>query len=205
MTRERGGGTEKLHSRYPCTDFRGGDDASCGLPENILLLSPYLFILPQIFIGCLMCYRHYFCCCSVIQSCPVLCDPLDCSTPGFPVVLYYLPEFAQTHFHWVDDTIQPSHLLSPSSPTSSFPFPSIRVFSSESALHIRWPKYWRFSFRISISPSNEYSGLSSYRIDWFVFLAIQGTLKSSPTPLVLWWSAFFTSLHNLWNNFRGWQ
>ena len=98
---------------------------------------------------------------------------MDCSTPRFPV-LYYLPEFAQTHVHCIDDTIQPSHpLLSPSPPLSIFS--SISVFS-KSALHIRWPKYWHFGF--SSSNSNEYSGLISFRIDLFDLLAVQGTLKS---------------------------
>ena len=109
------------------------------------------------------------CCCSVAQSCPALCDSMNCSTPSSPV-LSYLPEFAQTHVHWVGDAIQPSHPLLPSI------FPSIRVFSNELVLCIRWPKYWSFSF--SISPSNEYSGLISLRIDWFDLLAVQGTLKS---------------------------
>ena len=108
---------------------------------------------------------------SVTQSCPTLCDPIDCSTPGFPVH-HPLLELAQTHVHWVSDAIQPSHsLLSPSPP-----FPSIRVFSNESVLCIRWPKYWSFSF--NISPSNEYSGLISFRIDWLDLLAVQETLKS---------------------------
>ena len=84
-----------------------------------------------------------------------LCNPIGCSTPGFPV-LHYLPEFAQTPVHQVGDAIQPSHPLSSPS-LSAFNFPSIRVFSSELALRIRWPKCWSFSF--SISPSNEYSGL----------------------------------------------
>ena len=108
---------------------------------------------------------------SVTQSCPTLCDPIDCSTPGFPVH-HPLLELAQTHVHWVSDAIQPSHsLLSPSPP-----FPSIRVFSNKSVLCIRWPKYWSFSF--NISPSNEYSGLISFRIDWLDLLAVQETLKS---------------------------
>ena len=111
-------------------------------------------------------------CCSSIQSCPTLCDPMDCSTPGFPV-LHHLFEFAQTHVHWVGDAIQSScSLLFPSPPASNFP--SIRGFSNESALHIRWPKYWSFS----ISPSDEYSGLISFGIDWFYLLAVQGTLKN---------------------------
>ena len=99
---------------------------------------------------------------------------MDCSTPGFPV-LHYLPEFAQTHVHRVGDTIQPSHPLSfPSPPALSLS--SIRLFSNESALRIMWPKYWSFSF--AMSPSNNYSGLISFRIDWFDLFAVQGILKS---------------------------
>ena len=102
---------------------------------------------------------HTICCfCSVTKLCLTVCNPMDCSMPGFPV-LHHLPEFAQTHVHWLGDAFQPSHPLSPSSPPASI-FPSIRVFSSESALRIRWPKYWSFSF--NISPSNEYSGLISF-------------------------------------------
>ena len=99
---------------------------------------------------------------------------MDCSTPGFPVH-HQLLELAQTHVHQVSDAIQPSHPLSCPSPLS-FNLSSIRVFSKESVLCIRWPKYWSFSF--SISPSNEYSRLISFKIDWFDLLAIQGTLKS---------------------------
>ena len=110
---------------------------------------------------------------SVTQSCPTLCDPTDCSTPGFRVH-HQLPELAQTHVHQVGDAIRPSHPLSSPSPPVSV-FPSIEVFSSESVLHIRWPEYWSFSF--SISPSNKYSGLISFRIDWFDLPAFQGTLK----------------------------
>ena len=108
---------------------------------------------------------------SVTQLCPTLCDPMDCSLPGFPVH-HQLPGLVQTRVHQVGDAIQPSHplLLLPSI------FPSIRVFSNESVLCIRWPKYWSFSF--IISPSNEYSGLISFRIDWLDLLAVQGTLKS---------------------------
>ena len=111
-------------------------------------------------------------CRSFAASCPTLCDPMDCSSPGFPV-LHHLPEFAQIHVHQVHDAIQ--HLIL-CSPLLLLPliFPGIRVFS-ESALCIRWPKYWRFSF--SISPSNEYSGLISSRIDWFDILAVQGIFK----------------------------
>ena len=98
---------------------------------------------------------------SVTQSCLTLCDPIECSTQGFPVH-HQLPELAQTHVHQVTDVILPSYPLSSPSPPPSI-FPSIRVFSNESVLPIRWPKYWSFSF--SISPSNEYSGLISFRVD----------------------------------------
>jgi len=112
---------------------------------------------------------------SLVQSLsPTLCNTMDCSMPCFPA-LHQLPELTQTHVHRVSDAIQSSHpLLSP----PSFPsiFPSTRVFSNESALHIRWPKYGSFCF--SISPSNEYSGLISFRMDWLDLLAVQGTLKS---------------------------
>ena len=113
---------------------------------------------------------------------------MNCSTPGVPV-FYYLLEFAQTHVHCV----MPSNylifchpLLLPSI------FPSIRVFSNETALHIRWPKYWSFS----INPSNEYSGLISFRMDWFDLLVVQGTLKSllqhyRPKASILWHSVCF--------------
>ena len=111
---------------------------------------------------------------SVAQSCPTLCDPMDCSTPGLPVH-HQLPELAQIHVHRVGDAIQSSPpLFSPSPPASIFP--SIRIFSSEPALHIKWPKYWSFS--LNISSSNEYSGLISFRIDWLDLLAIQESLKS---------------------------
>ena len=114
--------------------------------------------------------------------------PMDCSTSGF-LVLHYLPEFAQTHVHWVVD-IQSSYPLSPLSPPA-LNLSQIRVFSNELVLHIRWPKYWRFN----ISPSNEYSGLISFRIDWFYLLAVQGTLKSlfqyHSSKAILWCLALF--------------
>ena len=118
--------------------------------------------------------RSTICCCSVFKLLrTTLCNPTDCSTPGFPVI-HYLPGFAQIHVHWVSDDIYLILCL----PLLLLPsvFPSLRVFSSESAFHIRLPKYWSFSF--SISPSNEYSGLISFRIDWLDLLAVQGTLKS---------------------------
>ena len=103
-----------------------------------------------------------------------LCDPMTCSTPGLPVH-HQLPEFTQTHVHCVGDAIQPSHpLLSPLLLSSIFP--SIRVFSNEIVLRIRWPKDWSFSF--NIRPSNEHLGLISFRMDWLDLLAVQGTLKS---------------------------
>ena len=116
---------------------------------------------------------------------------MDCSMPGLPVY-HQLPEFTQTHVHWVTDVIQPSHpLSSPSSP--AFNFPSIRVFSNESVLCIRWPKYWSFSF--NISPSNEHTGLI-FRMDWLDLLEVQETLKSllqhhSSKASILQCSAFF--------------
>ena len=117
---------------------------------------------------------------------------MDCNLPGFPV-LHYLPKFVQIHVYWVNDVnnhliLYHSFFLLPSI------FPSIRVFSIESALRVKWPKYWSFSF--SISPSNEYSRLISFRIHWFDLLAAQGTLKSllqhhSLKASVLQHSAFF--------------
>ena len=103
-----------------------------------------------------------------------LCSPMDCSMPGLPVH-HQLPELTQTHVHWVSDAIQPSHPHHPL-PLLLSVFPSIRIFSNESILHIRWPKYWSFSFSIILS--NEYSGLISSRIDLFGCLAVQGAVKS---------------------------
>ena len=129
-------------------------------------------------------------CCSLTQLCPTLCDPMDCSTPGFSV-FYHLPELAQTLVHRISDAIQPSQpLLSPSPPV----FTSIKVFSNDWALPIRWWNYWSLSF--SISWSNEYSGLISFRIDWFSLLTVQETLKSllqhhSLKASILWHSGIF--------------
>ena len=126
------------------------------------------------------------CCCSVAQSCPTFCDPTDCSTPGFPV-LHYLLEFAQTH---ITESVMPSnHLI-----LGHCLFVLSSVFPSESALCIRWPKYWSFS--LSICPSSEYSGLISFKIDWFDLLAVQRTLKSllqhhNSKGSILWCSTFF--------------
>ena len=111
---------------------------------------------------------------SVSQWCPTLYEPMDCSMPGLPVH-HQLQDFTPTHVHWVSDAIQPSHPLSSSYPPA-FNLSSIRVFSNDSALRSRWPKYWGFSF--NISPSNEHPGLISFRMDWLDLLAVQGTLKS---------------------------
>ena len=116
-----------------------------------------------------MLWAGWWLCCLVAQLCLTLCDPMDCSTPGFPV--HHPPELAQTHVHWVGDTI---HHLILCHPLLFLPsvFPSIRVFSNESALHIRWLRYWNLSF--SISPSNEDSGLISFRTNWFDSLQSKG-------------------------------
>ena len=110
---------------------------------------------------------------SVAQSCPTLCDPMNHSMPGLPVH-HQLPEFTQTHIHRVGDAIQPSHPLSSPSPPAPIP-PSMRVFSNESTLRMRWPKNWSFSF--SIIPSKEHPGLISFRMDWLDLLAVQGALN----------------------------
>ena len=107
---------------------------------------------------------------SVAQLCLTLCDPMNNSTPGLPVY-HQLPEFTQNQVHRVSDAIQLSHPLS--SPFLLLPIPpSITVFSNESTLHMRWPKYWSFSF--SISPSKEIPGLISFRMDWWISLQSKG-------------------------------
>ena len=129
---------------------------------------------------------------SVAQSCPTLCDPMDCSTPGFPA-----HHHVQSLLKLMSiESVMPSNYLILCYPLLLLPsiFPSIRVFSNESVLRIRWLKYC--SFRFSISPSNEYSGLISFRMDWLDLLAVQGTLKSllqhhSSKVSILWCSAFF--------------
>ena len=111
---------------------------------------------------------------SVAQLCPTLCDPRDCSTPGLPV--HHHPRSSLKLMSI--ESVMPSNRLILCCPLLLLPsvFPSIRVFSSESVLRIRWPKDWSFSF--TISPSSEYSGLISFRMDWLDLLAVQGTLKS---------------------------
>ena len=115
-------------------------------------------------------------CCSVTKSCLTLCDPMNYSRPGVPALHYFL-EFAQTQVHWVDDAIQLSHPLLPTSPPA-LNLSQHQGLSNESALQIRWPKYW--SFRFSINLTNEYSGLIFFIIVWFDVFTAQGTLKSPP-------------------------
>ena len=121
-----------------------------------------------------MCVKWFSQFSSVSQSCLTLCDPMNRSMPGLPVY-HQLPEFNQTSVHPVGDAIQPSHPLSSILLLPPIA-PSIRVFSNESTLCMRWLKYWSFSF--NISPSNEHPGLISFRMDWLDLLAVQGTLKS---------------------------
>ena len=130
------------------------------------------------------------CCCSVVQSCLTLCDPMNCSTAGFPD-LYHILEFAQTHVPTLEMPF--NHLISHCPFLLPSVFPNIRNFSNESALLIRWPKYWSFSF--SIGPSSEYWWLFSFRIDWFDLLALQRTIKSplhhNSKASILWCLTFF--------------
>ena len=130
---------------------------------------------------------------SVAQSCQTLCDPMNRSTPGLPVHHNSRSSLRLTSI----ESVMPSSHLTLCRPLLLPPsiFPSIRVFSNESVLHIRWPKYWSFNF--SVSPSNEYSGLISFRMDWLDLLVVQGTLKSllqhhSSKASILLLSAFFT-------------
>ena len=153
---------------------------------------------------------EHFCCCSVAKLCWILRNSMNCSMPGFPV-LHYLPEFVQSLS--IGSVMASNHLIL-CHPLLLLPsiFPSIRVFSNEWPLHIKWPKYWSFS----ISPSSEYSGLISFRIDWFDCLAVQGTVKSllqhhsSKTP-ILWHSVFFmvqlshTYMITGWEHYAKWN
>ena len=138
---------------------------------------------------------------SVAQSCPTLCDPRDCSTPGLPFVTNSQSLLTLMSI----ESVMPSYHLILLLPPSIFP--SIRVFSNESVLRFRWPKYWSFSF--SIRPSNEYSGLISFRMDWLDLLAVQGTQESSPTPqfksinssvFSFLYGSTLTSIHDHWKN-----
>ena len=132
---------------------------------------------------------------SVAQSCPTLCDPMNRTTPGLPVH-HQLPEFTQTHIH--RKSVMPSSHLILSCPLLLLPPvpPSITVFSNESTLRMRWPKYWSFSF--SISPSKEHPGLISFRIDWLDLLAVQGTQVFSNTTVQK--HQFFGTQPSSWSN-----
>ena len=136
------------------------------------------------------------CCCLVTQSCLTLCNPMDCSMPGSPIS-HHFPELAQTHVHWVSDAIQPSVLCHPLLLLPSI-FPSIRVFSNEFTLCIRWPKDWSFSF--SISPSNEYSGSISLRTDWFA-LQSKGLSRVFSSTTAQKHKIFGVQL-SLWSNYH---
>ena len=147
------------------------------------------------------CYVHQFS--SVAQSCSTLCNPMDCNMSGL-LVHHQLPEFTQIHVHWVSDAIQPSHPLSCPSPPA---FHLSQLFSNKSVLHIRWwSKYWNFSF--SISPSNEYSGLISFRIDRLYLLAVHCEESSSTRQFKsinslafsFLYSPTLTSIHDYWKN-----
>jgi len=141
---------------------------------SVLIFMIYFLLLTLVFVCSSFpsFFRYQFS--LVTQSCLTLCDPMNHSTPGLPIH-HQLLESTQTHVHWVGDAIQPFILCRPLLLLPSIP-PSIRVFSNESALRIRWLKYWSFSF--NISPTNEHPGLISFRMDWLDLLAVQGTLKS---------------------------
>ena len=115
---------------------------------------------------------------SVAQSCPTLCNPMNCSTPGLPVH-HQLLELTQTHVHWVSDAIQPSHPLSSPSPPAPNPSQQQSLFQWV----MRWPKYWSFSF--SIIPSKEHPGLISFRMDWLDLLIVQGVVEKNKFDSVL--------------------
>ena len=148
---------------------------------------------------------HAFVVLQLLSHVQLFVTPMDCRMPGFPV-LHYVLKLAQTHFHLIGYTMQSSHALSPLFLLPSI-FPITRIFSNESNLCIRWPKYWSFSS--SICPSNEYSELISFRMDWLDLPAVQGTLKSllqhhTSKASILWHSTFFmvqlTSIHDYWKN-----
>ena len=158
--------------------------------------SYYRQVKCHLFFDYFHCCIAYICCCSVAQSCPTLCNPMDCSTPGFPVF----------QISWILLKLMSIELVIPSDhlflfhPLILLPsvFPNIRVFSDESALFIRWPKYWSFSS--SISPSNEYSGLIFLRIDWFDLFAAQGVSRVFSSPTVQHSAFLIVQLSHLYIN-----
>ena len=142
---------------------------------------------------------------SVAQSCPTLCDPMNWSTPGFPVH-HQLLEYTQTHVHWVGDAIKPSYLLSSPSPPAFILSQHLGLFKWVSSSH-QVAKYWSISF--NISPSNEHPGLIFFKMNWLDLLAVQGSLESSPKPqlksinssaLSFPYSPTLTSIHDHWKN-----
>ena len=156
-----------------------------GLPWENIELSPRKSVI--------LTWNHWVQFSSVAQSCLTLCNPMNHSTPGL-LVYHQFPEFTQTHVHRVSDAIQPSHPLSSPFPPTTNPSQH-QSFSNESTLHMRWTKYWSFSF--SITPSNEHPGLISFRMNWLDLLIVQGALKSllqhhSSKASILRRSAFFT-------------
>ena len=170
----------------------GFEDSHLGGNQN-LTSTHELFVFEEVQLSTVHQPEHSVQFSSVAQSCPTLCDPMNCSTPGLPVH-HQLLEFTQTRVHQVSDVIQPSHPRS--SPSPPAPNPSQHQgFSNESTLHMTWPKYWSFSF--SIIPYKEIPGLISFRMNWLYLLAVQGTLKSllqhhSSKASILQHSAFFT-------------
>ena len=163
------------------------------IPWSVICQAPLCITFPrQEYLGGL---PFLFQCCifsSVAQLCLILCNPMDCSSPDFPVYHNYQSLLKLMSI----ESVMPSNHLILCHPLLLLPsiIPSIRAFSNVSVLCIRWPKYWSFSF--SISPSNEYPGLISFRMDWLDLLAVQGTLKSllqhhSSKASILWHSAFF--------------
>ena len=143
------------------------------------------------------------CCCSVTQLCSTFCDPMECSTPGFPV-LHRLPEFPLVHVHCISDTIQPSHPLPPSSPSALNLSQHRGIFQWVGCSHQMIKTLeWRLEWRFNVSPSNQYSGLISLKIDWFDLLVIQRTFRGllqhhSSKASNLWHSPILQSRsHNL--------
>ena len=160
----------------------------------MFLLVRLLLLLKIVVVVFLFWIQHQFS--SVTQSCLALCDPINHSMPGLPVH-HQLTEFTQTQIHRVRDAIQPSHPLSSLLPLPTIPR-SIRVFSNESTLRMKWPKYWSFSF--SIIPSKEIPGLISFRMDWLDLLAVQRIKSINSSALSFLHSPTLTSIQDHWKN-----
>ena len=181
-------------------DFQEGDAVKSRDPDatDCPLFEPVLWAWESrnrnkfIINCCILSFKEI--CRSVARLRPTVCEPMDCSTPGFPA-LHCHPELAQTHVHWVSDGIQPSHPLQPLLFLPSI-FPSFRVLSNESALHPRWPKYWSFSF--SISPSNEFQGWFPLWLTGLISLLSKGFSKAFNTTIQKHW--FFRTPPSFWSN-----